>query len=382
MAFSLLWFVPAAFGDVVVTSKQSDCKTDSDIREDEIVVEVTGCTLHIFHRNVVINCCLEYSPRVEVEGYSIEVTEVDTGPPCDCICPFDLEVTIDGLEPGMYTLVLNAFLHPEPLSYTVEIPPCDEFWILGAEVWSPMGIEGVVVPAYATNPRPLQGFSFGTTYPLEHALMAEINLDGTVTEEVGAEFLHVEIDNGREEPVALAQGWATCAVILDWEPPFEGQTIPPGSAQHIVNLVYDILPPGEIVPRSISVPFEDGLGKPPVALVFTVDGRDVVPQVQNGIIQIMWPPEFIRGDANDNGLMTISDSIYLLDFLFRGGPVPPCEDSADANDDGALDISDAVTILGYLFSGGSIPPPSPPGPPGPDPTMDELGCERENRPAD
>jgi hypothetical protein len=92
----------------------------------------------------------------------------------------------------------------------------------------------------------------------------------------------------------------------------------------------------------------------------------------------MWPPEFIRGDTNDNGLMTISDSIYLLDFLFRGGPVPPCEDSADANDDGALDISDAVTILSYLFSGGSIPPPSPPGPPGPDPTMDELGCERDS----
>ena len=39
---------------------------------------------------------------------------------------------------------------------------------------------------------------FGTTFPTDYASMAEINLDDTVTERVGAEFLAVEIQNPHE----------------------------------------------------------------------------------------------------------------------------------------------------------------------------------------
>ncbi len=378
-AFFILF--PAAFGDVVVTSKQSECLGDPSDREDQIEVEVRNCVLHIFHRNVVINCCLEYVTDVKVEGSTIEVREIDKGPPCDCICPFDLETTIEGLEMGRYTVIFHAFLHKDPLTFTIWIPPCDGFWIMGAEVWSPMGVSGVGVPVYATNARPLQGFSFGTTFPLEHARMAEIHLEGTITEEVGAEFMNVQIYNGEEDPAvtpAIERGWATCSVVLDWEDPFDGQTIPEGAGQHIVTLVYDILPPSGSVPRSISIPFEDGLGDPtPVPLIFTVQGMDVFPEVMGGIIQItMPPPEFIRGDANDGGILSISDPIYLLEWLYRSGSEPPCEDAADANDDGLVDLSDVLSIVFYLFAGNKIPPPSPPGPPGPDPTMDSLGCKR------
>lgn len=375
----LVLISPAVFGDVLVSPKQSDCLGDLPDEEDRIELEVRGCVLHIYHENVVINCCLEYDARVEVTGSTIEVTEVDKGPPCDCICPFDLETTIEGLEMGRYTLVLNAFLHGDPLIYDVWIPPCDGDWIYGAEVWSPMGIQGVEVPVSATNEKPLQGFSFGTTFPLEHALMAEINLDGTITEKVGAEFVNVEIYHGGndEATVALEMGWATCSVILDWEEPWDGQTIPPGAGQHLATLVYDILPPGGSVPRSISVPLVGGVGDPPVPLIFAVAGREVIPEALSGIIQItMPPPEFIRGDANDSGLLSIADPIFLLDWLFRGGPAPPCEDAADTNDDGHTDLADAIGILFYFFMGQKIPPPSPPGPPGPDPTLDELGCLR------
>ncbi len=56
--------------------------------------------------------------------------------------------------------------------------------------------------------------------------------------------------------------------------------------------------------------------------------------------------------------------------------MPPCLDAADANDDGLLNLSDAIAILAYLFRQGVIPPPSPPGPPGYDPTPDDLDCAR------
>jgi len=87
------------------------------------------------------------------------------------------------------------------------------------------------------------------------------------------------------------------------------------------------------------------------------------------------PPEFKRGDANGDGSVDVADAVFLLQYLFGGGPSALCEDSADTNDDGGLDISDAVAILVYLFGGGSIPDPGPETC-GPDPTPDDLlSCE-------
>ncbi len=88
-------------------------------------------------------------------------------------------------------------------------------------------------------------------------------------------------------------------------------------------------------------------------------------------------PRFVRGDANGDRLVDITDGISILDFLFLGGRVPPCFDAADANDSGgdALDISDAVSLFGFLFLG-SLPALPAPGHEacGPDPTADLLGC--------
>jgi len=84
---------------------------------------------------------------------------------------------------------------------------------------------------------------------------------------------------------------------------------------------------------------------------------------------------FRRGDANSDGGLNLSDAVFLLDGLFRGGSPAACHDAADMNDDGALNLTDAVYVLDYLFRGGTAPPP--PGPAGckEDPTLDELpGC--------
>jgi hypothetical protein len=51
----------------------------------------------------------------------------------------------------------------------------------------------------------------------------------------------------------------------------------------------------------------------------------------------------------------ISDSVYLLSFLFLGGPAPSSSEIADANGDGTVDISDPVHLLMFLFLGGPAP---------------------------
>ncbi len=80
---------------------------------------------------------------------------------------------------------------------------------------------------------------------------------------------------------------------------------------------------------------------------------------------------FIRGDANDDGEVNISDAIYTLEWLFLGKPPPEVLDSADTDDDGKNDISDPIFLLNALFiKGGPLPPPYPQD--GRDPTEDNL----------
>jgi hypothetical protein len=68
---------------------------------------------------------------------------------------------------------------------------------------------------------------------------------------------------------------------------------------------------------------------------------------------------WIRGDANGDGRVDISDAVAVLGQLFSGRAASPaCGAALDANADGRIDIADAVAILRFLFQGStSMPPP-------------------------
>jgi hypothetical protein len=81
---------------------------------------------------------------------------------------------------------------------------------------------------------------------------------------------------------------------------------------------------------------------------------------------------FIRGDADCDGQVVLTDGILVLNFLFGRGALP-CLDAADADDDGKINVTDAVRIFRALFSGlGPLPLPYPSW--GEDQTWDALGC--------
>lgn len=85
-------------------------------------------------------------------------------------------------------------------------------------------------------------------------------------------------------------------------------------------------------------------------------------------------PVFLRGDVNDDGLVSVADAYFLFRYLCCDGETPPCLDAADVDDDGDLALTDAVQIIaGGVFFG---PPPAVPFPePGADPTADDLDCQ-------
>jgi hypothetical protein len=64
---------------------------------------------------------------------------------------------------------------------------------------------------------------------------------------------------------------------------------------------------------------------------------------------------YICGNANGDEKVSVSDVVYLINYLFKGGPAPVPIQAADANGDGKVTVSDAVYLINYLFKGG--PPP-------------------------
>ncbi|MCZ6792373.1 MAG: hypothetical protein O7J95_02020, partial [Planctomycetota bacterium] len=94
-------------------------------------------------------------------------------------------------------------------------------------------------------------------------------------------------------------------------------------------------------------------------------------------------PRFVRGDADSNSSINLTDGIVILNFLFLGAAAPSCLDAADTDDDGGArpTITDAVIVFSWLFAGGTPPRDPAPNAPtyaaercGPDMTEDMMDC--------
>jgi hypothetical protein len=67
---------------------------------------------------------------------------------------------------------------------------------------------------------------------------------------------------------------------------------------------------------------------------------------------------WLRGDINGDATgPNIADLVFLVNYMFSGGPEPDCMEEADINGNGAgPDVSDLVYLVTHMFSGG--PPPA------------------------
>jgi M6 family metalloprotease-like protein len=63
----------------------------------------------------------------------------------------------------------------------------------------------------------------------------------------------------------------------------------------------------------------------------------------------------MRGDANGDKKLSVSDVIYLINYLFKGGPPPVESLVGDVNCDGMVNVSDVAYLINYLFKGGPLP---------------------------
>ena len=63
----------------------------------------------------------------------------------------------------------------------------------------------------------------------------------------------------------------------------------------------------------------------------------------------------VRGDADHNNVINISDVVYLVKYIFASGPAPFTTNSGDADCNGRISISDAVFLIYYIFAAGPAP---------------------------
>jgi M6 family metalloprotease-like protein len=85
----------------------------------------------------------------------------------------------------------------------------------------------------------------------------------------------------------------------------------------------------------------------------TVRVDSIVADKLYAYIQIGTP--FLPGDANADGVINSADIIYLINYLFVGGPAPDPLEAGDLNCDGIINSADVTYLINYLFVGG--PPP-------------------------
>jgi hypothetical protein len=220
----------------------------------------------------------------------------------------------------------------------------------------------------------IQGLQMAVCYDDLLLIDGTFTIEGSIADELGAEFVNYQIDNddndgdGRE----LVAG-----ILMDALPPFENQQLPSTSEPLMIACVQAEVDAGATCGDSFSIDFCDGIngnGMVPINNLVVIEYQSVQSFERYGATYEIIPvPAFQRGDCNTDTKVDLADAATVIASQFQGYGVG-CLDACDANDDSLINLADSVFLLNFLFKFG--PPTPAPGAytPGADPTEDDLDC--------
>jgi hypothetical protein len=105
---------------------------------------------------------------------------------------------------------------------------------------------------------------------------------------------------------------------------------------------------------SIDSLFNDSTSQLGRAYYYLVSATDFSGNESNPSDQVMGI-RYITGDANTDGGLSVADVVYLINYLFKGGPSLKPLESGDVNCDAKVSVADVVYLINYLFKGGPLP---------------------------
>jgi hypothetical protein len=140
-------------------------------------------------------------------------------------------------------------------------------------------------------------------------------------------------------------------------------TLPPDASG---SLELEIVSPNPILPRLAGPPQALVLGS---LLLLSQDGQnvyfdpgyDVVNGFSGCLADVNDPgpaicaecPFSFTGDVNQNNSINSADVVYLMNYIFKGGPDPlPCPANGDVNCSYSIDSADLIHMVNWVFRGG------------------------------
>ena len=245
-----------------------------------------------------------------------------------------------------------------------------------------VGETGALCFYYADADDNIQGMTMTGCYDCDLTVGSTWDWGGSIVEEVGVEYLAVQIDDDGSDGDGCE---LMVAILLDALPPFEGQTLPQ-------TRYY----PGRLLIGCLSVTVDD-TAECNTTLEINwcngINGNGTVSLYNNVVIEFesiqiyerhnttvnVVPEEiFQRGDCNSDNTVDLADAAAILANQFGTFDIT-CSDACDVNDDGLLNMADSVAVLNWLFKDGAAPPAPGPIDDGPDETEDSLpGCDSDD----
>jgi hypothetical protein len=201
------------------------------------------------------------------------------------------------------------------------------------------------IPVYATNVEDLAGFTLGFRYNSDMVEIDSINawwsvIPTTIPIPGFPPLLYIVADT------------ANNVILVNWYDSSIDDPITPSQDGYWFTLKMTVK--AGIGPTCIDI---DSTFVPPAyEFIFSPDaGGQITPNfvdcdscdIMVGIIGC--------GDANADGVVNISDAVYLISYIFGGGDPPLLLESGDVDMNGLVNISDAVYMIAYIFGGGPSP---------------------------
>jgi len=322
--------------------------------------------------------------------------------PTNHVAPFRIDVTADGgyVDSVFFSLTLGQAVEDfEDGNFTAYN------WVLGGNQPWTITSSGMYEGTYAAASGTITHSQNSTmTVTLTVAQAGDVSFYYKVSSESNWDFLEFYIDGVKKASWSGTVGWAQASYtvtagsrVFQWRYVKDGSqsvgsdkawvdliVFPPLQSAAPLIITTESLPDGEVgtvysqqltsTGGTGTVTWSDlnlnldgtglslsaaGLvsGTPTTAGVinFTARAQDQAAVItdKNFAINVIQP--VMCGDADGSESISISDAVYLIAYIFSGGPAPGSTTEGDPSCDGQVTISDAVYLISYIFAGGPAP---------------------------
>ena len=268
--------------------------------------------------------------------------------------PISTVLTVNGnsIQPTTLGTAVDIESVP-PTSFVYSVDPIPtRYFVPSNPVATPFDAQIRITQTGVDAPIETQGFSMGLSH--DPSMLTALTIDQgdalLALTPGGPEFYQAALfPNG----LSVAAVYSISVVLtVNYKP-----------SQEVLRIGYTTVPTGFAgvnTFQNVPLTWDDTLGLPPVQNVVVLsDGTGTFPIQTDGVVPM--EPQFsggyVRGDANGDGQLLLTDAIWLLADLFQGGLTTRdvCFAANDVNSDGLIHLADPIFLLNYLFVSGPNP---------------------------